>query len=161
MIGKRFSAIFVPRHIERVDEIEKEVKKYGFNPVLSNGKGKFKLDSKDVLIVNETGKLVSFYAIADLCYVGGSLVDFGGQNFVEPLFLGKPVVTGKFLSNFEDLKESLSDYFTIVEGGNELRFFIENFFENKQYFNDRAVKAGEILAKNSESLDCVLGEIKC
>ncbi len=161
LIGKKFAAIFVPRHIERVEEIVKEVKKHGFSPVLSNGKGKFKLDSKDVLIVNETGKLVSFYAIADLCYVGGSLVDFGGQNFVEPLFLGKPVVTGKFLSNFEDLKESLSDYFTIVEGGNELRFFIENFFENKQYFNDRAVKASEILAKNSQSLDCVLGEIKC
>ncbi len=161
LIGKVFSPIFVPRHIERVEEIVKEVRKHGFNPVLSNGKSNFKLDSRDILIVNETGKLVSFYAIADLCFVGGSLVDFGGQNFAEPLFLGKPVITGKFLSNFEDLKELLSDYFTIVENTRELRFFIENFFEKRQYFIERSVKASKLLENNLKSLNCTLGEVEC
>ncbi len=161
LIGKVFSPIFVPRHIERVEEIVNEIKKHGFNPVLSNGKSNFKLDSRDILIVNETGKLVSFYAIADLCFVGGSLVDFGGQNFAEPLFLGKPVITGKFLSNFEDLKDLLSDYFTIVENNRELRFFIENFFEKRQYFIERSIKASKILENNLKSLHCTLGEVEC
>ncbi len=161
LIGEKISVIIVPRHVERTGDIVKVVKKSGFNPVLSNSNTEFSLEKKDILIVNETGKLVSYYAVADLCYVGGSLVDFGGQNFVEPLFFGKPVVTGKFLSNFEDLKEVLFDYFSIVENGRELKFFIENFLENKQYFINKAANAVKFLENNAGSLECVLGELAC
>ncbi|BBB32175.1 3-deoxy-D-manno-octulosonic-acid transferase [Thermotomaculum hydrothermale] len=156
-----FLPIFVPRHIERTGEIIEVVKNFGFEPVLSNGEVDFKLKDNEVLIVNETGKLVSYYAIADLCFVGGSLVNFGGQNFAEPLFLGKPTVTGKFLSNFEDLRDALGNYFTVAENGKELKFFIENFFENRQYFIKKAMEAAAYLESNSQSLECVLGEIKC
>ncbi len=159
LIGTKINPIIVPRHIQRTEEIVDVVKKSGFNPVLSNGKNTFVLKKGDILIVNETGKLVDYYAAADLCYVGGSLVDFGGQNFVEPLFLGKPVVTGRFLSNFKDLKEILCNYFTIVENGNELHFFVENFFENKQYFINKAKDAVKFLEKSALSLECILEEI--
>ncbi len=161
LIGTKINPIIVPRHVQRTEEIVDVVKKSGFNPVLSDGKNTFVLKKGDILIVNETGKLISYYAAAELCYVGGSLVDFGGQNFVEPLFLGKPVVTGRFLSNFKDLKEILYNYFTIVENGNELHFFVENFFENKQYFIKKAKDAVEFLEKSKQSLECILEEILC
>ncbi len=161
LIEKRIKVIIVPRHVERVNEVVTAIKKYGFTPVLSNGRNRFVLKNKDVLIVNETGKLTGFYEIADLCYVGGSLVDCGGQNFVEPLFLGKPTVTGKFLSNFEDMKELLGDFFFIVENGRELKFFIESFLEKEEYFNEVALRARDFLEKQGKSLDCVLEVVKC
>ena len=157
----RITPAFAPRHPERTDEVAQAVKKFGFNPVFSKGKSEFELKKGDILIVNETGRLVDFYAVADFCFVGGSLADFGGQNFAEPVFLGKPVIVGKFLSNFEDLKEVLSDYVFIAESPSEFKFLVENFLEKPEYFKAKAEEGKKTLEKNSQSLECVLGEIEC
>jgi 3-deoxy-D-manno-octulosonic-acid transferase len=55
----------------------------------------------DVLLVDTTGELKNFYAAADLIFVGKSLTSKGGQNIIEPAALGKPIVVGPHMSNFE------------------------------------------------------------
>jgi 3-deoxy-D-manno-octulosonic-acid transferase len=54
----------------------------------------------DVLVVDTTGELMSFYAAADVVFVGKSLCEHGGQNPIEPALFGKAVVVGPNMENF-------------------------------------------------------------
>ncbi len=155
----KIAPVFVPRHTDRCENIKSYLENRGFQVVLSNEKSEFVLEKGSILLVNETGKLVSYYNAAELCYVGGSLVDKGGQNFAEPLFLGKPTVCGPYLDNFSDIKEILFDYFYIAENGRELRFFVENFLENPKIFKEKGEKAVKTISENVGSLNCVLKEL--
>jgi 3-deoxy-D-manno-octulosonic-acid transferase len=61
----------------------------------------------DVLFLDTIGDLERFYADADLAFVGGSLVDAGGHNLLEPARLRKPVLFGPYTSNMELLARKL------------------------------------------------------
>lgn len=74
----------------------------------------------EVLIVDTLGELPFFYFLADLAFVGGSLVPRGGHNLLEPAFYGKPIVYGPYMDNFA----YLADYF--LERGAATRVFQES-----------------------------------
>lgn len=57
----------------------------------------------DVVWVDALGVLASLYARADVVFVGGSLLPYGGHNILEPAYFAKPVLTGPFLKNFSDI----------------------------------------------------------
>ncbi|MCX6928165.1 MAG: hypothetical protein NT154_33890, partial [Verrucomicrobia bacterium] len=57
----------------------------------------------DCLIVNTTGELKYFYEHATIIFIGKSLAAQGGQNPIEPGALGKPMVFGPHMQNFEDV----------------------------------------------------------
>ena len=56
-----------------------------------------------VVLVDSVGELASFYASADVAFVGGSLVPIGGHNLLEPASLGLPVLTGPYQANGQDI----------------------------------------------------------
>ncbi|MBN1940383.1 MAG: 3-deoxy-D-manno-octulosonic acid transferase [Candidatus Aminicenantes bacterium] len=60
----------------------------------------------DVLLLNAIGDLARTYAVADLAFVGGSLVPWGGQNLLEPAFYAKPIIFGPHMNNFAVLAET-------------------------------------------------------
>ncbi|HNX80842.1 MAG TPA: 3-deoxy-D-manno-octulosonic acid transferase [Candidatus Omnitrophota bacterium] len=96
-----------PRHPERAFEIEKLLLKEGFAPVRISRLGNAPVSSSQgaVYILDMIGVLMNYYAIADLVFVGGSLVKKGGHNIVEPASLAKPVMTGPYLYNFRDIAD--------------------------------------------------------
>ena len=55
--------------------------------------------STQVLLLDSLGELVAYYAAADAAFVGGSLVPIGGHNLLEPLRVGRPVLTGPSTGN--------------------------------------------------------------
>src|SRR5262249_44361565 len=55
-----------------------------------------------VLVVDTIGELETYYGIADVVFVGGSLVPRGGHNMLEPAALGKPTLFGPHTDNFAD-----------------------------------------------------------
>jgi 3-deoxy-D-manno-octulosonic-acid transferase len=63
-------------------------------------------DKWDVLILDTIGELARFYALCDAAFVGGSLVDWGGHNLLEPAFYGKPIFFGPHMRNFAALAEA-------------------------------------------------------
>lgn len=96
--------IIAPRHINRINKIKK---------LLINRQIKFKLRSNladknnfDCLLIDTFGELMKFYSIADVTFVGGSLVNKGGQNPIEPASCSKPVFFGNYMDNF--LSEAIS-----------------------------------------------------
>ncbi|MDP2905744.1 MAG: 3-deoxy-D-manno-octulosonic acid transferase [Candidatus Omnitrophota bacterium] len=58
---------------------------------------------RSVFILDTVGELINYYAIADIVFVGGSLVKTGGHNFLEPAMLEKPILCGPHMFNFRDL----------------------------------------------------------
>ncbi len=62
----------------------------------------------DVLVLDTVGELWSAYDLAAAAFVGGSLVPLGGQNVLEPAFLGKPVLFGPSVENFREEAERLA-----------------------------------------------------
>lgn len=98
--------IVVPRHFERGEEVRQELSSLGFAPVLKKS-----LDSAPppaasahpCLIVNTTGELNAWYHLADIVFIGKTFLSNEGQNPVEPLLAGKPVISGPEMRNFEEL----------------------------------------------------------
>jgi len=95
--------IIAPRHPERSDEIIK-ISESLMLPVIKRTKLK-KKDKWKVLILNTIGELSFFYSVVDAAFIGGSLVPWGGQNFLEPAFYGKPIFFGPHMDNFAYLAE--------------------------------------------------------
>jgi len=94
--------VLVPRHHERTREVEE---------ILQANKLKYRLRKPsaaetgngpvDVFLVNTTGELMKFYAVADVVLVGKSLAgNTGGHNIIEPAILGKAIIHGAHLDNF-------------------------------------------------------------
>jgi 3-deoxy-D-manno-octulosonic-acid transferase len=90
--------IVAPRHPERAGEVEKISLNLGLKALR---KTMASPDQPwDVLVLDTIGELARFYSLADLTFVGGSIVPHGGQNFMEPAFYGKPIFLGPYLDNF-------------------------------------------------------------
>lgn len=157
--NEEINVIIVPRHTQRTKEVTDICTKFGFSVAYSQENESYKFKKNEILIVNETGKLLSFYNIADLCFVGGSLIDFGGQNFVEPIYLNKPVITGKYLSNFNDLLPIFENFITIINNSDKLTEIIHDFLRNRQKYLKMAENAKEVLNNQQNSLNICYKEL--
>jgi 3-deoxy-D-manno-octulosonic-acid transferase len=93
--------ILVPRHPERCAPLARDLAANGSAPqLLSRLRAGEAPDPARTAVVDTMGELEQVYALADLVYVGGSLVRHGGQNVLEPAAQGKPVVHGPHVWNF-------------------------------------------------------------
>ncbi len=104
--GARARLVLVPRHLERVDEVEQAVRDAG-QPAVRRTAITAGARTDGVVIVDTIGELSRLYGIADLVYVGGSLVRHGGQSMIEPAAHGRPIVFGPHVWNFSDTVEAL------------------------------------------------------
>jgi 3-deoxy-D-manno-octulosonic-acid transferase len=95
-----FCLILAPRHPERVEEVEGLARARGLLPVR---RSRIPAGAPSELILLDTvGELATLYAVAEVIFVGGSLVPAGGHNVIEPALHAKPVVFGPHMMNFRD-----------------------------------------------------------
>ncbi|MGL5989112.1 3-deoxy-D-manno-octulosonic acid transferase [Cetobacterium sp.] len=100
--------ILVPRHLERIPDIEILLDNSNLKYTkLSNLENHSNSDNFEVLIVDKMGVLRKFYAIADIVFVGGTLVNIGGHSLLEPLFYGKTPIFGPYLQNVKDISKDI------------------------------------------------------
>jgi len=99
--------ILAPRHPERRQEVVNLCESYGFLHCLRSQNEIPKANTK-VFIADTMGELLLFYAVSDIAFVGGSLIERGGHNILEPAAIGIPVITGPFLYNFAQIDRLLS-----------------------------------------------------
>jgi 3-deoxy-D-manno-octulosonic-acid transferase len=96
--------ILAPRHPERFDEVAILVRQLGI-PFFRRSQWQGEALAGGVLLVDSIGELAALYALADVAFVGGSLVPRGGHNIIEPAQYGVAVVTGNHTENFRDIVE--------------------------------------------------------
>ncbi len=103
--GRKIILVLVPRHPERSAEVAELLRKDGFHDTLLSRlkERQSYLAPGDALLVDRVGELMTFYALADLVFVGGSLVPTGGHNLLEPASVGMPVLFGPHMTNFREI----------------------------------------------------------
>jgi len=97
--------IIAPRHPERFGEVTRLVAEEGFSV---RRRTELPVDAEphsDVIILDTIGELARLYQIATVVFVGGSLVDAGGHNILEPAMFGKPIVFGPHMQNFAEIAD--------------------------------------------------------
>ena len=102
--------ILAPRHPERVPQLVSLLERRGLRSHLwSRLKSGLELRSQPVVLVDTIGDLLNLYGVADVVFVGGSLVPHGGQNLLEPASLGRAPLYGPYVSNFRWAQEILEE----------------------------------------------------
>jgi 3-deoxy-D-manno-octulosonic-acid transferase len=100
--------ILVPRHPERFNAVYELCQRQGLSTRRRSG-GEAVAPGDQVLLGDSMGELLFLYALADVAFVGGSLVANGGHNLLEPAALGKPVLSGPHLFNFLEIAAQLRE----------------------------------------------------
>ncbi len=106
---KRLVLILVPRHPERCRILATMLVSRGLNVTLRSQVEERSdlLQSGEILLGDTLGEMLKFYAVADLIFLGGSLVGVGGHNVLEASLLRRPVVFGPFMHNFREISRLL------------------------------------------------------
>ena len=156
--NNEYQLVLVPRHLERVDEIEKIIlenfskKDYLLLTAIEKNKINLKAENKkEIVIIDKMGILTDFYQLADFVFVGGTLVNIGGHSILEPLFYGKKPIIGKYFQNIEEIVRDAQElgFIEIVENENEIIEYLKKSenVDTKRFFE-----------KNNE-IDKILNEI--
>jgi 3-deoxy-D-manno-octulosonic-acid transferase len=98
--------VLAPRHPERFGEVERLARQAGFTALRRT---ELLIDAEpraDVVVLDTIGELAQVYQLATAVFVGGSLVDLGGHNILEPAIFGKPIVFGPHMQNFKEIAEA-------------------------------------------------------
>jgi len=123
--------ILAPRHPERSEEVARLIEKAG----LSRQSVEEVVDADTgVVLVDRIGVLLSCYAAAPVAFVGGSLVDIGGHNLLEPAAFGKAVIVGEHLHQQADSARALRDAGALIEvhDADELAQAVRSIWEDPQ-----------------------------
>ena len=96
-----------PRHVERLEEIRTQLSVLPLQVRLASESIQENINDADCTLLDTTGELQRWYSIATVVFVGKSLTAHGGQNPVEPILAGKPVVFGPHMENFATLAKTL------------------------------------------------------
>lgn len=97
--------VIVPRHPQRFKEVENLLQQRGMKYQKRSTLTQSVDGNIQVILGDSMGELFAYYASADVCLVGGSLLPYGGQNLIEPMLLGKPVLLGEHTFNFKDVAD--------------------------------------------------------
>ncbi|WFB37004.1 glycosyltransferase N-terminal domain-containing protein [Kiritimatiellota bacterium B12222] len=111
----RLRLILVPRHFERRGEVKAEADALGLHLAFWSSEDNEGLRSADVLMVDTTGELMHFTGLADLVFIGKSLLRSEGQNPLEAAHAGKFLVTGPGMDNFRQIMRDLREANAVVE----------------------------------------------
>jgi 3-deoxy-D-manno-octulosonic-acid transferase len=127
--------VLAPRHLERLNEVKKVLAQCTLR---SATLGEVASDA-DVILVDRMGLLNSLYEIADLAFVGGTLVDVGGHNLLEPVWVQTPVVYGPSLDNVAEAAEYIErcNYGARVNSAAELGTLVEDVIAGRRTFDVR------------------------
>lgn len=124
--------VLVPRHAERRKQVMAEITQSGLDFKLwSECRAAARLSSpksgvvagnrphQDVLLVDTTGELRTFYSVAAIVFIGKSLTARGGQNPIEAAVCSKPIVAGPHMENFSGVVADLLESQAIVQVGDK------------------------------------------
>jgi 3-deoxy-D-manno-octulosonic-acid transferase len=101
--------IIAPRKPQRFEDVERLARRAGWNVAR---RSELRVDAEprhDVVILDTIGELAQLYQVATAVFVGGSLVDSGGHNILEPAVFGKPIVFGPYMQNFAEIARTFLD----------------------------------------------------
>ena len=149
--------LIIPRHINRVSKIEAIIKKFNLKFLTQSSLSSIK-DDTDIVIINSYGNTQKFLNLTKYVFIGGSLIDHGGQNPIEVAYNNSFIFHGPYVYNFSEIynflnKENISFQ---VKTEKELTYQLKKRIDTFQRNNvkEKIIKIGaEILSSTLKKLD--------
>ena len=154
---KNFLTVIIPRHIHRTQKIIKEIKKLDLKIHLHDSKKK--IDKKtDIYLVNSFGQTQSFFKECKIVFLGGSIIQHGGQNPLEAAKYGCQILHGPNVWNFKEIYNLLKTHKVSnkIRTSNELYHKVAQLITNKKNSKDLQLKIKNL---GNKILNLTLNEI--
>jgi len=155
-LEEKFDAllIIVPRHPQRFDEVFDLIVDSGLD-VKRRSDGLGCDESTTVLLGDSMGELMSYYSVCDIAFIGGSLIDTGGQNMLEAAVSSKPILFGPSVFNFEQIAQLLVENDAAIQVGDadDLMKTISNLLLNDTEREKLGGNAKKLFEKNRGAVD--------
>ena len=152
---KNLLTIIIPRHINRVDSIKKDL--IDLNLKVHLDKPFSSINKKtDIYLVNSYGKTKSFYNNCNNVFLGGSIINHGGQNPLEAARFGCNILYGENISNFKEIYKFLDNHNiskrvrTKLEFEKKLNTLLSKKNNNSKYIRDKISYIGKKILKNTQ-----------
>ena len=146
---KNHLLVIVPRHPVRLNEISNQIKKFRCH-ISVRSKGELITPNTDVYIADTIGELKSFIRGSEFVLMGGSFVHKGGHNILEVAQMGKAVIFGPDMRNFEDEAELFIEYNAGVQCDlNELPNIFNAFLSDPEYKKNIEENATKLIGENN------------
>jgi len=107
--------MLAPRHPERFNEVASLIQSSGLSWARRTNSPDANDRSATVILLDTIGELPATYSLATVVFVGGSIVDKGGHNVLEPAAVGSAVVTGAYTHNFQTIVDLMQEAGAIVQ----------------------------------------------
>ena len=153
---KNLITIIIPRHIHRINEIIFDIKNLNLKYQLHNSKIK-SLKKVDIYIVDTFGETKKFHKIGSSVFLGGSIINRGGQNPLEAARFGAKILHGPHVSNFKDIYKLLKFFKVSKKISSPKQLASSIVFKKNKIIGSRIKKIGEnILKKTLKELDYLI-----
>lgn len=151
--------ILVPRHPQRFDHVADLITQQQL--MLSRRTQHTPNIRAQVYLGDTMGELPVMLAAADVAFVGGSLIERGGHNLLEPAALGKPVLTGPSIFNFNDIYQRLikNDGLITVQDSHSLANILIQLFDDKIRCKALAKNALAVVSNNKGAISKTLQKV--
>ena len=152
--------LLVPRHPHRAAELMTQCQQQGWQVALQSSAEEGA--QPDIWLGDVMGTLLNLYGVANVAFVGGSLVERGGHNPMEPAVAGTPMISGPHVFNFAQAYEQLgaADAVTLVQSGEELTVATEQLLANKAEASAQAEAAQQVVGANRGATDQLVAGIE-
>ncbi len=152
--------ILVPRYPERFTRATQLAKAAGLRTEL-HSQGEACSADAQCFVIDTIGELMTYYACADVAYVGGSMGDQGGHNPLEPAALGKPVLLGPNMENAKEIAGQLlkSNAARPVTNQQDFREAAETILSDSALRDSMGQAGRDLVEKNKGALDLTLAAI--
>ncbi len=153
--------VIAPRHPERFNDVAKLCQQQDFTFV-RRSEGIAPQANTQIVLGDTMGELLLMFGIADISYVGGSLIARGGHNPLEPAALGKPVLTGQSVYNFSDISERLvqANAMRQVSSADELANVISSLLRDSTSRAEMGNNAKQLVNANQGTLQRLMAWVE-
>ena len=158
---KNLITVIIPRHIHRTHDIINDIQKLNLKVVLHSDKIK-KLQNVDIYLVDTFGETKKFHNLGSSVFLGGSIINRGGQNPLEAARSGSKILHGPHTGNFKDIYKLLKKYKTSKKINSHSELASSIIFKKNKNIGSKIKKIGEkILKETIKELDFLIkNEIK-
>ncbi len=140
--------LLAPRNPKRGPELESLASEMGFKAVRRSAVAKS--GNVDIVVLDTLGELLKCYSLCDIAFVGGTLVNIGGHNLLEPAAYGVPVLFGPYVESARTIAEDLlaCGGGRRVSGKEELKGVLNKLLEDSSERRNMGGRAKDLLQKN-------------
>jgi len=168
-IDPHLMLILAPRHLERLEDVERILKKESISwarktslSMHHNRYGEGEKELPKVILLDTMGELMHLYSLGTLIFIGGSLVPIGGHNPIEPLFFKKCVLFGPHMFHFSEISHHLIEVGGAIQvGGKEdLAFQLKRLLCDERARKEVGEKGYQFLQRHRGATERMFEEIR-